>query len=205
LSRAAAAGKIDAVSTLLSARVDVNAENHMGERPLMLAAAGGHSDIVDGLLRRGADLTATTRGGDTALALATRGCHQQVVKLLLDHRADARAALDRGITPLMAAAATCPSDLVELLIAARAQVDAVDERRRTAMCLRPTAATPAAYLRCSNTTPTSESPTTRSNAAAQSARKWQRRRSRLLMGENADLDARTMAGNTPLYSPRHPA
>jgi ankyrin repeat protein len=60
------------MNALLRADADVNAENHSGERPIMLAAAEGHAEIVDRLLRNGAYLAGATRSGDTALTLATR-------------------------------------------------------------------------------------------------------------------------------------
>ncbi len=69
---------------LLRRGADIEARNHSGDTPLMLAAShGGYEDIkiVKMLLDRGADLQATNKHGHTALDLAREHGRTNVVVL----------------------------------------------------------------------------------------------------------------------------
>ena len=70
--QAAQQGSIKITQELLEKGADLEAEDEIGARPLMLAAWSGHTQVAKLLLAKGAKKDAKTRDGDTALDLAHR-------------------------------------------------------------------------------------------------------------------------------------
>ncbi len=88
LHRAALWGDIDALQALLAEGVgvdidiDINAPNHRGDTPLLLAAAWGQHAALQMLLAAGADVAAANRAGETALTLALINGHDAIIQAL---------------------------------------------------------------------------------------------------------------------------
>ena len=80
---AAIRGDVAGTRLLLDHGVDVNAADHRGYTPLLLAAQydGDSTELVRLLLARGADLR-TAAEGETALSLASKRGETEVTKLL---------------------------------------------------------------------------------------------------------------------------
>ena len=114
LGRAAGAGRIDVVRTLLGRGADLRACNYA----LMWAAKAGHLAIVELLLGRGANVHTWD---DAALRGAAAAGHVDVVALLLGLGAHVHARFDEA---LRGAAAAGHAHVVELLLASDADVHA---------------------------------------------------------------------------------
>ncbi len=65
--KAAAAGRSEAVRTLLQLGADVGETNLLGDTALTEAACQGHAQVVRQLFEKGANLNAQTSFGNTAL------------------------------------------------------------------------------------------------------------------------------------------
>lgn len=83
LLRAASAGNVDTVNTLLtSPNVDVNGTDDQGNTALIQAARFGHDHVVTQLLIAKADPQIKNKAGKTALMVAAEGGHEQTVAVL---------------------------------------------------------------------------------------------------------------------------
>ena len=83
LLRAASAGNVDTVRTLLaSPNVDVNGYDDQGNTALIQAARFGHNQVVTQLLIAKADPNIKNNEGKTALSVAAEGGHDQTVAVL---------------------------------------------------------------------------------------------------------------------------
>lgn len=118
LERAATAGDVLVLETLLQAGADVDAKDRYGQTALMLAAHGGHLVAVEALLRRGANPDVTAKFGLSALMLAIVAGHEAIAGALVRAGADLELrgtgapgfhdrtaydlALERGMAPLCA-------------------------------------------------------------------------------------------------------
>ena len=91
----------------------VNAENRLGETPLMLAAIHNQIELAKVLIARGADVN---RQGWTPLHYAATRGHRDMMRLLLDHEAYIDSEADNGTTPLMMAAYYGTPASVKLLL-----------------------------------------------------------------------------------------
>lgn len=91
-----------AVSAIMKSKeVNVNAQNAVGETPVMMAALKGHLEWTQKLLLRGAQVN---KSGWTALHYAACSPQPKVVSLLLDNGALINAESPNRTTPLMMAA-----------------------------------------------------------------------------------------------------
>jgi len=101
LHRAAEAGDVELVQSLLSGGADVNAKDDWdGGTPLHKAAAEGHRVVAEILIASGADLEAKDDLGETPLHKTFFGGYKNVVELLLAKGADVNAGGQYGWTPL---------------------------------------------------------------------------------------------------------
>jgi ankyrin repeat protein len=83
LLRAASAGNVDTVRTLLaSPNVDVNGIDDQGNTALIQAARFGHDEVVTQLLIAKADLNIKNNENKTALMVAAEGGHDETVAAL---------------------------------------------------------------------------------------------------------------------------
>lgn len=115
----------DAVRTLLTQHVDVNAKRGDGTTALLWAVHLDDSKTVDLLIHAGANVNAANDLGITPLMTAAVNGNAPLVDRLLEAKADPKAARSTGETALFFAARTGKSEVVELLLAAGAAADTV--------------------------------------------------------------------------------
>lgn len=109
---------------LADPQTDVNAENKVGETPLMYVALTGDMKRAQALLARGAQVN---KLGWTPLHYAASKGQADMAKLLLDHGAMPNAPAPDGISPLMMAAYANSRSTVQLLLTAGGDPLARDE------------------------------------------------------------------------------
>jgi ankyrin repeat protein len=88
LSRAASAGRADAVAQLLQRGANASDSDSQGVTPLMLASASGNGEAVLALLRAGAKANTSDHTGNTPLMYAARADATEGIKQLLAGGAD---------------------------------------------------------------------------------------------------------------------
>ena len=114
----------EAVRTLLSEEIDVNAREGDGATALHWAVVRDDMDVVVALLEAGADADAANDYGVTPLTLACTNRNAAAVGKLLGAGANPDAATSMGETPLMTCARTGAADAVETLLDHGASVHA---------------------------------------------------------------------------------
>ncbi|XP_049881586.1 ankyrin-2-like isoform X2 [Pectinophora gossypiella] len=115
--RAARAGHIDKIISLLEQGVDINVSNANGLNAIHLASKDGHVAVVGELLDRGAAIDAATKKGNTALHIASLAGQEAVVKLLVQSGAQVNIQSQNGFTPLYMAAQENHDGVVKFLLA----------------------------------------------------------------------------------------
>ncbi|XP_034836859.1 ankyrin-2-like isoform X3 [Maniola hyperantus] len=114
--RAARAGHIDKIISLLEQGVDINVSNANGLNAIHLASKDGHVEVVRELLQRGAAIDAATKKGNTALHIASLAGQEAVVKLLVQNGAQVNIQSQNGFTPLYMAAQENHDGVVKFLL-----------------------------------------------------------------------------------------
>ena len=94
-------------------QTNLNAQNQLGETPLMLAAINNQLELAKVLIDRGADIN---KAGWTPLHYAATRGHREMMRLLLDNDAYIDSESANGTTPLMMAAYSAPPLAVKLLL-----------------------------------------------------------------------------------------
>ena len=140
---AAARGHSDVLGILLQHKIDVNAVDHAGKTPLMLASFGGFRPLGRMLIEAGARVDSTDLRGGTALLAAARGGHEEMVQDLLQAGAPVDAADITGSTPLLAAAAGVHGKVLLALLVAGPDITRVDGTGLTALSLLVNAVEPS--------------------------------------------------------------
>ncbi|XP_041984018.1 ankyrin-2-like isoform X4 [Aricia agestis] len=115
--RAARAGQIEKIISLLEQGVDINVSNANGLNAIHLASKDGHVEVVRELLQRGAAIDAATKKGNTALHIASLAGQEAVVKLLVQNGAQVNIQSQNGFTPLYMAAQENHDGVVKFLLA----------------------------------------------------------------------------------------
>ncbi|XP_059058497.1 ankyrin-2-like [Achroia grisella] len=115
--RAARAGQIEKIISLLEQGVDINVSNANGLNAIHLASKDGHVEVVRELLDRGAAIDAATKKGNTALHIASLAGQEAVVKLLVQNGAQVNIQSQNGFTPLYMAAQENHDGVVKFLLA----------------------------------------------------------------------------------------
>jgi len=125
VSRAALAGKAEAVQAYLSAGGDVNARDPQGRTLLMNAAADGSLELVRLLLGSGAEIASKDPAGWTALHFAAQEFRPEVSQALLDKGGEVDAQDSFGNTPLWRATFNSRGrgEMIGLLLRAGANPD----------------------------------------------------------------------------------
>jgi len=124
LYRAAERGDVEAVMSLISAKVDLNAKGGQFDNALQAASNNGHEAVVRLLLENGVDINA--RGGfyGNALQAASDSGHEGVVRLLLERGADVNAKGGQYGSALQAASDSGFETIIRLLLEKGADVNA---------------------------------------------------------------------------------
>ncbi|XP_072945806.1 uncharacterized protein [Epargyreus clarus] len=115
--RAARAGQIEKIISLLEQGVDINVSNANGLNAIHLASKDGHVEVVRELLQRGAAIDAATKKGNTALHIASLAGQEAVVRLLVQNGAQVNIQSQNGFTPLYMAAQENHDGVVKFLLA----------------------------------------------------------------------------------------
>jgi ankyrin repeat protein len=126
LVRAAVAGDMQAVRTLLRQAHDVDARAGDGSTALHWAVRAEDADTVNALLRAGAHVSVANALGVTPAYVAAENGNAAILRRLLDAGADVKTADASGDTLLMAAVRAGNADAVDLLLERGAAVNAGD-------------------------------------------------------------------------------
>ena len=131
--KAARAGHVDIMCTLLLAKAPVDLQDSSGRTALYEACAEGHVEIARRLLAGKASVNLQCSSGSTALHAAASVGHESVVRTLLDH-ADVQVDLqdDKGMAALHHACRSGHLVFVWALLA-RAAVDLQDNKGVSAL------------------------------------------------------------------------
>jgi hypothetical protein len=116
LYKVAEMGDVEAVRTLLNAKVDVNARGRLYGNALQAASRNGHEAVVRLLLEKGAELNAQGGDYDNALQAASYFGHEAVVRLLLERGAEVNVQGGPYGTALQAASSNGHVAVVRLLL-----------------------------------------------------------------------------------------
>ena len=196
LHEAARFGRSEVVQLLLDNGAALQVTDNEGRTPLHDAALSGSKETVELLLVAGLDPRSLTQEGTTPLHEAARSGRPEVVLALLRAGADGNAADGCGETPLHCATGLARFEyldpeladyakVVTVLIEAGARIDAVNRLGETPLHK-------VAYF----------SPNFIAWSDTQLKRKWRVFHEFVvnsLLAANADLNARTLAGETPLH------
>eukprot|EP00899_Mesostigma_viride_P011736 jgi/Mesvir1/20563/Mv06235-RA.5 len=83
LLKAAQAGNVAAITTLLALGCPLDGRGRMGQSALHCSAIAGHEEATEVLLDAGAEVDAVDKNGETPLHMAALGGHMHVAQLLL--------------------------------------------------------------------------------------------------------------------------
>lgn len=132
--RAAQAGSVIEVETLLDQRADIKARHvNSGRNALAVASHCGNEDVVRLLLQYGANVNERDASLMTPLHLAASRGHYAVVESLLQDGAVVDGKGPNDETPLRIASDNGHIETVELLLGKRAKVNARDRQQLTAL------------------------------------------------------------------------
>ena len=115
LMRAALAGHVDQLHSLLLEGVLVEQMRPDGRTALMFAAQGGHLDAMITLVEHGVDVAHVHAEGGTVLMQACRSGHLECARWLLDQGSDVNQAKPEGTTAVVLAAQENHAELVSFL------------------------------------------------------------------------------------------
>ena len=113
-------------------QTNLNAQNNVGETPLMLAAISNQIELAKVLIEHGADVN---KPDWTPLHYAATRGHRDMMRLLLDHDAYIDSESANGTTPLMLAAYSAPPLAVKLLLEEGADPTLANHGQATALDL----------------------------------------------------------------------
>jgi len=121
--RAAEAGDVEALRTMLEEGADVDARKRGGATALMAAAYRGHVEIVHLLLSKRAQVDVRAKGGYTALYLATQEGYVDIVRALLEAGADPDLQTKKGASALQVVAQQGSVEVARVLLDHGASVE----------------------------------------------------------------------------------
>lgn len=188
--------RLDILHILLNRGAETRSEDIRGQTLVHYAAANGLADIVELLLD---DMDLRDKLGRTALHLAADAGYTEVVAILLRADAEVEAQSTSGKTPLYYAAVAGHVPVVQRLLEAGASLKARDRYGGSILYAAATAGEPAEdavdVLLNEIEFRSGLGRTLLHHAAAAGDVNMVQ----LLVGRNADLDAKTAAGETALY------
>jgi hypothetical protein len=120
---------------MVASGVPVDAINHDGDTPFIIAVRKGREPLARTLLELGADVNLRNRAKRTALHEAANNGSMPMLKLCLTYRARLDLQDVNGNTPLHLATARTHTEVVEFLIRAGARPDTANRAGQTAFAL----------------------------------------------------------------------
>lgn len=130
--RAAKAGNLNTINTLIEVKFDLNRSDSKGYTALILAAYHGHEQVVDRLLLAGANPCAKDKRGNTALMGAIFKAEVSIAKTLIAADCQVDQPNHNGQTAAMYAALFGRTALLKALEARGANLDQSDGMGNTA-------------------------------------------------------------------------
>jgi len=126
-------GKLEIIANYISEGVDLNAKDHNGKPPLIIAAFFGHVEAVHMLLLAGADVNAVDERGVNALMWAAAGGYSRTMQCLIDHGINIDQTDPEGQTALIWAAKHSQKQSIRFLLAHGANVNLRDDNGSNAL------------------------------------------------------------------------
>jgi ankyrin repeat protein len=120
---------------MVASGVPVDALNHDGDTPFLIAVRKGREPLARTLLELGADVNLRNRAKRAALHEAAHNGSMVMVKMCLTYRARLDLQDVNGNTPLHLATARTHTEVVEFLIRAGARPDTANRAGQTAFAL----------------------------------------------------------------------
>lgn len=96
-------GNLEIVEQLINAGINVNAEDTVQEKALIVALENGYTEIAKLLIKNHADINARSADGNTALMIALEKGYADIVGLLIRKKQDINAQNENGDTSLIIA------------------------------------------------------------------------------------------------------
>lgn len=122
------------LSDALKAEDDINARDHMGTTPLMVATMSGDTAKMEALIKKGADMDVPDNRGNTALILGAMFGQEEVVELLVRRGASLEKKDNiKGYTAMIAAVRLGYTEVVRILLVGNANRNARDGAGKTAL------------------------------------------------------------------------
>lgn len=122
---------------MVSSGVPVDAINHDGDTPFLIAVRGGKEPLARTLAELGANINHANHRDRTALHEAAERGNLTIVKLCMTYRARLEAQDKLGNTPLHLAAAQAHRGVIEFLIRSGARPDITNQASQTAFAVAP--------------------------------------------------------------------
>lgn len=122
---------------MVASGVPVDAINHDGDTPFLIAVRSDREPLARTLAELGANVNHANHRGRTALHEAAEHGNLTIVKLCMTYRAALEPQDARGNTPLHLASAQAHSNVIEFLIRTGARPDAVNKDGQTAFSMAP--------------------------------------------------------------------
>lgn len=113
----------EAVSELLNASADANAQDFWGRTPLYIAAEKGNKPIAEALISKQADSYIQAMYGNSPLYVAAANGKVDLVDLLLSHGAEKNIRADNASTPLIVASQNGHHNVVKRLLEASVSIN----------------------------------------------------------------------------------
>lgn len=127
LLAAAAAGRVDEVTRLVTAGADLEARDAQGRSALLLAVAGNHVAVAKALLKAGASPNALAANRDTPWLLAGASGRTEIVALMLPLKPDLTIGNRYGGNALIPACERAHVETVKLLLTSGIDLDHVND------------------------------------------------------------------------------
>lgn len=126
-------GNVQALTSLLKERIDINMSNSKGETPLHLACFKAHFPAVKFLIENGADLFSHDIRGWTAVHRAAQGGSVQVLSYLIENGANLTVKDKIGRTVLHEAAMAGQTNMIKFLLTQKVDLASEANNGRTVL------------------------------------------------------------------------
>lgn len=129
----ARSGTVEEMKALVQTKKDtINALNHSGFSPLILACYRGNAPVAEYLAKNVKDINYNSPSGTALAAAAVKG-NASMVKVLLENKANPNLADGQGMTPLLYASQFENKEIILLLLKYKADKKLANNEGKTAM------------------------------------------------------------------------